>query len=66
MRFKKGDKVCITDYPFGRCIKANGVIVGFIGEDHYNVKLVSGFAEGKIIKYKYWSLRLEEEEPPTK
>jgi len=37
--------------------------VGVLSNEHYNVKLLSGFNKGSIVRYKYWKLdRLEKEE----
>tara|TARA_B100000427_G_C15448198_1_gene568347 strand:- start:622 stop:819 length:198 start_codon:yes stop_codon:yes gene_type:complete len=54
--FRRGDKVLILDYPFGRPIKARGKIVGILKNDFYNVLIEEGITEGKIVKYKYWNL----------
>ena len=59
--FSKGDVVCVTDFPFGRCIKSIGVIVGILSNDYYNVKITGGFQSGMILKYKYWKLKLVDE-----
>ena len=53
---KKGDYVYITDFPHGRPINAAGKIVAALGGDFYNVLMDVGLNEGKIIKFKYWSL----------
>ena len=54
--FKKGDKVSVRDFPFGKPLNVTGTVVGKVGEEHYNVLIESGILEGKIIKYKYWKL----------
>ena len=56
-RYRKGDLVEIRDYPFGRALRAPGVVGGVLGGDYYNVKMLSGLCEGKIIQYKYWVLK---------
>jgi hypothetical protein len=56
MEFKKGDKVGVLDFPFGRPLNIEGVVVGRIGENYYNVRLAGGLLEGDIVKYKYWRL----------
>jgi hypothetical protein len=58
---KKGDKVYILDYPFGRPINVTGVIVGILSNDYYNVKIEKGLPEGNILRYKYWNLSLIDE-----
>lgn len=58
MDLKKGDKVWILDFPFGKPLNIKGTIIGRVGEEHYNVLIENGFAEGDIVKYKYWSLFL--------
>jgi len=62
----KGDWVCITDYPFGKCVKSFGIVVGVLENDFYNVKIEEGFHAGMIIKYKYWRLKLKEARPCVK
>jgi len=59
--FKKGHKVWITDYPFGRPLNLSGEIVGVLRNDYYNVLLGNGMNEGSIIKFKYWSLLRKDE-----
>jgi len=56
MDFKRGDIVFIRDYPFGKPLNVKGRIVGAIDEEHFNVLIEEGINEGKIMKYKYWSL----------
>ena len=56
MDYKKGDKVLILDFPFGRPLGISGTIVGRVGADHYNVLVDQGLLEGDIVKYKYWRL----------
>lgn len=58
--FNKGDRVLVTDFPFGRPINVAGIIVGVLGKDYYNVLIEKGLQEGKIIKYKFWNLIKEE------
>ena len=60
--FKKGDEVYVLDYPFGKPINCRGVIVGVLGDEHYNVLMKSGFHEGQIMRHKYWKLLLTSEE----
>jgi len=54
--FKKGDKVFIRDFPFGKPLNVHGEIVGVLKGDFYNVRMTTGLSEGKILKYKYWKL----------
>jgi hypothetical protein len=56
MDFKKGDKVGVLDFPFGKPLNIQGIIVGRVGKNYYNVRLESGLLEGDIVKYKYWKL----------
>ena len=56
MEFKKGDKVKVLDFPFGRPLKVEGVVIGHVGKDHYNVRVETGMLKGDIVKYKYWRL----------
>ena len=58
--FKRGDVVLVLDYPFGRPINVKGVVVGLLRDDFYNIKVTHGLRSGDIVKYKYWSLVLEE------
>ena len=37
-------------------MRISGEIVGILSDDHYNVKILTGFNKGSIIKYKYWKL----------
>ena len=60
--FKRGDLVRIRDYPFGRPINAYGKVVGVLPDDHYNVMMMAGAMEGRILKYKYWKLLRAEKE----
>jgi hypothetical protein len=55
-KFKKGSKVHLLDYPFGRPTKVVGEVVGILEYGYYNVKALSGMNEGKIMKFKYWKL----------
>ena len=56
MSFRKGEKVFVRDYPFGKPLNVVGEVVGILGQDHYNILIKSGICEGKIQKYKYWML----------
>ena len=46
----------MLDYPFGRPTKVVGEVVGILEYGYYNVKVLSGMNEGKIMKFKYWKL----------
>jgi hypothetical protein len=59
--YKRGDKVLITDYPLGRPLGVRGTIVGILDSDTYNVLLENGCNEGRILKFKFWSLIHNEE-----
>ena len=54
--FRKGDKVFIRDYPFGKPLRLYGTVVGILSDEYYNVKLESGLCTGDIKRYKYWKL----------
>lgn len=54
--YRKGDRVFIRDYPFGNPTNVSGIIVGILKSDVYNVKLESGYNEGRILPFKYWKL----------
>ena len=54
--FKKGEKVFVRDYPFGRPLNVTGEVVGKVDQDSYNVLIKSGILEGDIVKYRYWKL----------
>ena len=54
--FKRGDVVYLRDYPMGNPLNVHGKIVGFLPGDYYNVMLSNGMNEGKIYRYKAWSL----------
>jgi hypothetical protein len=54
--FNRGDEVYLRDFPLGKPTNIKGKIVGFLPNDYYNVLLMSGLNEGKISKYRSWSL----------
>lgn len=54
--FNRGDEVYLRDFPLGKPTNIRGKIVGFLPNDYYNVLLMSGLNEGKITKYRSWSL----------
>jgi len=56
--FSKGDRVVLLDYPFGKPLRVSGRIVGVFPDSYYNVLVENGCNEGKIIKYKYWFIKL--------
>ena len=49
--YRKGDRVFIRDYPFGNPTNVSGIIVGILKSDVYNVKLESGYNEGRILPF---------------
>lgn len=49
--YKRGDIVYIRDYPLGKPLNVFGKVVGFVGIDKYNVRMLSGLQEGTIITY---------------
>ena len=54
--YRKGDRVFIRDYPFGSPTNISGEIVGILKNDVYNVRLDTGWNEGRIVPFKYWKL----------
>lgn len=59
--FDRADKVYVRDYPLGRPTNIIGEIVGFLPNDYYNVLLLNGLNEGRITRYKSWSLIRKED-----
>lgn len=59
--FKRGEKVWVRDYPFGRPLNISGTVVGVLANDYYNVLMETGLCEGQIKKFKFWKLLLDEE-----
>jgi len=55
--FRKGMRVVILDYPFGRKTNIKGQIVGVLPNDHYNIMIEGGLNAGRILKYKFWKLQ---------
>jgi|APSaa5957512535_1039671.scaffolds.fasta_scaffold940412_1 hypothetical protein len=54
--FDRSEEVCLRDYPLGKPTNIYGKIVGFLPNDYYNVLLLNGLNEGRITRYKSWSL----------
>jgi len=54
--YKRGEKVFIRDYPLGNPTNVHGTVVGILENDYYNIRIESGWNEGKIISFKYWKL----------
>ncbi len=54
--FNRGDEVYLRDFPLGKPINVFGKVVGFLPNDYYNVLLLNGLNEGRITKFKSWSL----------
>ena len=54
--FRKGQLVFVRDFPLGRPTNIKGRIVGILSGDFYNVLMISGLNEGKIMRYKSWKL----------
>ncbi len=46
----------------GRPLNISGTVVGVLSNDYYNVLMDNGLNEGKILKFKFWSLVLNEEQ----
>jgi len=59
--FERGEEVFIRDFPLGKALNIQGKIVGFLPGDYYNVLLMTGLNEGKIHKFKSWSLVREKD-----
>lgn len=55
-----GEKVYLRDYPWGRPLNIFGKVVGFLGNDRYNVLLSNGINAGTIRPFKEWSLTNQE------
>ena len=55
-----GEKVYLRDYPWGRPLNIFGKVVGFLGNDTYNVFLSNGINAGTIRPFKEWSLTNQE------
>lgn len=45
----------------GNPLNVHGKVVGFLPGDYYNVMLSNGMNEGKIYRYKAWSLIREKD-----
>tara|TARA_B100000927_G_scaffold136304_1_gene110013 strand:- start:6108 stop:6353 length:246 start_codon:yes stop_codon:yes gene_type:complete len=58
--FERGDRVILLDRPMGHPSKIQGVIVGIVGEDCYNILLTNGLSKGKIKRVKFFEIRKEE------
>ena len=54
--FERGEKVFIRDYPLGNPTNVSGTVVGILSNDRYNVRIETGWNEGKIRSFKYWKL----------
>ena len=54
--FDKEDEVYVRDYPLGKPTNIIGKVVGFLPNDYYNVLLLNGLNEGRITRYRSWSL----------
>ena len=59
--FNRSDEVCLRDYPLGKPTNIYGKIVGILPNDYYNVLLLNGLNEGRITRYKSWSLIRKED-----
>ena len=58
--FERGDRVILLDRPMGHPSKIQGVIVGIVGEDCYNILLTNGLSKGKIKRVKFFEIRKED------
>jgi hypothetical protein len=59
--FNRGEIVFIRDYPMGKPLMVHGSVVGFVGKDKYNIKMLNGLQEGNIVLYDSWRLISEKE-----
>ena len=57
--FERGDRVILLDRPMGHPSKIQGVIVGILGENCYNILLTNGLSKGKIKTVKFFEIRKE-------
>ena len=60
-QFERGDTVYIRDYPMGKPLMIYGKIVGFVGQENYNVKMQNGLQEGTIVLYNVLRLIAEKD-----
>tara|TARA_B100000212_G_C27300127_1_gene501128 strand:- start:229 stop:429 length:201 start_codon:yes stop_codon:yes gene_type:complete len=58
--FERGDRVILLDRPMGHPSKIQGVIVGILGENCYNILLTNGLSKGKIKTVKFFEIRKED------
>ena len=58
--FERGDRVVLLDRPMGHPSKIRGVVVGTIGDNHYNILLTNGLSKGKIKRVKFFEIKKEE------
>ena len=49
--YQRGDIVYIRDYPLGKPLNIFGKVVGFVGQNNYNVRMLNGLQEGTIMTY---------------
>jgi len=59
-KFSIGEKVYLRDYPWGKPLNIHGKVVGYLGQDYYNVLLSNGLNAGTIKPFKEWGLIKEE------
>ena len=59
--YEKGDRVILLDRPLGHPSKIQGVIVGILSENNFNVLLTNGLSKGKIKRVKFFEIRKEEQ-----
>ena len=59
--FEKGARVVLLDRPMGPPSKIQGVIVGEVGQDCYNILLTNGMNQGTIIAYNSYQLIREKD-----
>ena len=57
--YEKGDRVILLDRPMGHPTKIQGVVVGIISENYYNILLTNGLSKGNIKKVKFFEIRKE-------
>ena len=59
--FNRGETVFVRDYPMGRPLMIYGTVVGYVGQNKYNIKMLNGLQEGNIVLYDGWRLISEKE-----
>ena len=58
--FERGDRVILLDRPMGHPSKIQGVIVGIVGKEYYNILLTNGLSKGKIKRVIFFEIKKEQ------